>query len=140
MQQKTTLMLLLTIGLISSAFLTSCKKDVDKVYFVQFKYVNGTQKSIKIDDYRDGNVKSHDLTAGNTLVGRVDLFSGAEIDVFAFTNSDSLVLTYDNNIKVKWTGENNSIRNPLIINNYDVISEPDKDDEYIFTFLVSDFE
>jgi hypothetical protein len=36
MQQKTTLMLLLTIGLISSAFLTSCKKDVDKVYFVQF--------------------------------------------------------------------------------------------------------
>lgn len=140
MQQKTTLMLLLTIGLISSALLTSCKKDVDKVYFVQYKYVNSTQKSIKIDDYRDGNVKSHDLTAGSSLIGRVDLFSGAEIDVFAFTNSDSLILTYDNNIKVKWTGENNSIRNPLILSNYDLIVVPDKEDEYLFTFVESDFE
>jgi hypothetical protein len=109
-----------------------------KFTLFSFKYVNGTQKRIKIDDYRDGNVKSHNLTAGSSLIGRVDLFNGAEIDVFSFTNSDSLVLTYDNNIKVKWTGENNSIRNPLILNNYDVISEPDKDDEYLFTFLASD--
>ncbi|MPN34370.1 hypothetical protein SDC9_181863 [bioreactor metagenome] len=59
-------MLLLTIGLISSICFTSCKKDVDKVYYVQFKYVNATQKSIKISDFRDGKLKTGQLDSGNT--------------------------------------------------------------------------
>lgn len=140
MQQKTTLMLLLTIGLISSICFASCKKDVDKVYYVQFKYVNTTQKSIKISDFRDGKLKTGQLDSGNTLIAKVDLDIGASIDVFALTYSDSILLTFDNNIEKWWFRDNTSNRNPLLLDNYEVIIEKDKDDVYLFTFEESDFD
>lgn len=140
MKHPTTLLLLLTIGLIGSFFITSCKKDVDKVYFVEYKYVNASQISIKIDDYRDGRLKSNELGPGNTLIGRVDLFIGAETDVFAFPFSDSLLITYDTDIRLKWVREDTSTRNPLLLNNYEVIFEKDKEDVYLFTFVESDFD
>ncbi len=140
MIQKTTLTQLLTIGLISLICFTSCKKDIDKSNFVQYKYVNGTQKSIEIKDYRDGKLKTHELTAGSTLVGRVDLDTGANIDVFSFPYSDSLLLTFDINNKLEWFRENTSKRNPLRIDNYEVIVEKDKEDVYLFIFVESDFE
>lgn len=140
MQQKTTLMLLLIIGLISSICFTSCKKDVDKVYYVQFKYVNATQKSIKISDFRDGKLKTGQLDSGNTLIAKVDLDIGASIDVFALTYSDSILLTFDNNIEKWWFRDNTSNRNPLLLDNYEVIIEKDKEDVYLFTFEESDFD
>jgi hypothetical protein len=139
MKHTTTFLLLLTIGLIGSFFITSCKKDVDKVYFVEYKYLNASQKSITIDDYRDGRLKSNELGPGITLIGRVDLFVGAETNVFAFPFSDSLLVTYDNS-KFKWVREDTSNRNPLLLNNYETIFEKDKEDVYLFTFLESDFD
>jgi hypothetical protein len=113
MLQKTTLTLLLIIGLISALFVVSCKETVDEASYAHYKYVNNTPKNI---------------------------FIGQKMNYIVLVQSDSVNLIYDNSIIKSWLIETQSIRNPLKIANYENIVLSSTEQDFKFTFLENDFD
>lgn len=140
MLQKTTLTLLLVIGLISALFLVSCKETVDEASFAHYKYTNSTLKNININAYRVGRLHTYNLTSGETLIVTVDLFIGPKNNDIVLVQSDSVNLLYDDSILKSWLPENQSNRNPLIIANYENIVLSGTEQDFKFNFVESDFK
>jgi hypothetical protein len=140
MLQKTTLTLLLIIGLISALFVVSCKETVDEASYAHYKYVNNTPKNININAYREGRLQTYNLTSGETLIVTVDLFIGPKMNDIVLVQSDSVNLIYDNSIIKSWLIETQSIRNPLKIANYENIVLSSTEQDFKFTFLENDFD
>ena len=144
MQQKTKLILLLIIGLISSHGLMSCKKIVDYTHHVDFIYDNESSENLQIDcySYYGDITKSILFDSKSQLTGKADLTSGSGAVVgvaLPCQNLTKLVINFDDN-EIVWLPDDMSPRNPLLLENYNVISNSNGTEAWHFTFVNSDFE
>lgn len=143
MKRKSILTALLIIGVISvQGLMVSCKRNVEWCDYTGFRYDNGFSKDLMIIDYywatRADTIK---LISGETLTGTVELWSGHVEEGYAFPyRSDSLIIISDA-FEKRWLPSDTSSRNPLLLQNYESLTESDeKVGGWLFTFVENDFD
>ena len=143
MQRKIISTMLLIIGLISvQGIMISCKKNIERCGYAGFRYNNESSKDLMVIEYYwAARTDTITLTSGETLTGTVELWSGHVEEGYAFPyRSDSLIIISDT-FEKKWLPCDTSSRNPLLLRNYESLTESDKKDEvWVFTFAENDFD
>ena len=143
MQRRIILTTLLIIGLTSvQGLMISCKRNVEWCDYTGFRYDNESSKDLMIIEYywttRADTIK---LNSQETLTGEVELWSGHVVEGYAFPyRSDSLIIISDT-FEKKWLPSDTSSRNPLLLQNYESLTESDeKAGGWLFTFVENDFD
>ncbi len=134
--------MLLIIGLISvQGLMISCKENIEWCSYAGFQYNNESSMDLMIIEYWTTRTDTIKLNSGEILTGIVELWSGYVEEGYAFPyRSDSLIIISDT-FEKKWLLSDTSSRNPLLLQNYESLTEFDKKDGgWLFTFVENDFD
>lgn len=154
MEQKTTWMLLLAFGILSSLLLQACKANIDSHHLTTFRYVNETSHTIEIKKWRKNVEKTYKLEPLDELKFKHRLPKGPcyingiiqNNNRCTFVSSDSLRIIFDGSksylLKHPGLGGKRISVNILdFINNYTSIPCNYKTCEYLeYRFTEKDYQ
>ena len=104
MQQKTTWMLLLAFGILSSLLLQACKANFDTISLFSYRYVNETSHKIEIKKWRNNIETTYNLAPSGKIEFKKEFGMSSRCYIngiiqndrrCTFLYSDSLRITFD---------------------------------------------
>ncbi len=141
MQQKTILMMLLTIGILSS--LLSCNKGhIDKALYQELHYINNSNHDLSITVFN--KIDNNFIDTTYSIVARDNFFQEFEL---IFGDISGIISECDS-VTVKFGEERISIFIPdavssyniLNYNNYEFLEKSENRRSYTYTFTEADYE
>ena len=104
MLRKTTWMLLLAFGILSSLLLQACKADVDSYHLATSRYVNETSHTIEIKKWRHNVETTHKLEPLGELKFKLRLPYGPCYINGIIQNNNRCTLLYSDSLRVIFDG------------------------------------
>ena len=152
MEQRTTWILLLIIGLLSSFLFQSCEKgEVEYINIKNYKYINQTNYAITIHKWLNNIENKYEISNSDKIEFRMEFNGGGcfinNVNQIAFNpNSDCLLINADsikivfNNTK-KLTLKQGDTRKVNILNEANYISKKSGNVEnYEYSFTQKDYD
>jgi hypothetical protein len=139
MKMRTNWTQLLIIGIINLLFVISCTKMIDGVSYASFIYKNSSTKNLYFKVYRKNKLQTFTLYPSDSLNVKVDLFYGPELNDIVLYESDSIKIINNTSFEQIWYPTIQSIRNPMVLSNYENKYVSKNEQIFKFEFFESDF-